>query len=115
MENNPDPWIWRRDWILGHGPSEANFGQTNQNVAGRRNFPPTNTHYGSVRDGAHVDQKTNRVIGQEERLFLNLTAYVLPLNDADRLRSLPFLYINFQYRALGSVFTNSGNRRNASR
>lgn len=113
--NNTDPWIWRRDWILGQTGFD-NDGQTTVNTAGRRNFPPTNAGYGSVKDGPHIDQKTNRVIGQEERLFLNLTAQILPysLTPAE-IFVLPRVYLNFQYRCLGQVFQNSGNRRNASR
>lgn len=116
MQNNQDPWIWRRDWILGSGDTFPNAGVTNVNIHGVASFPPTNTHYGSVKDGPHVDQKTNRVIGKEERLFLNVTGYVLPFNSApDNFDTIPNVYVNFQYRVLATTFSNSGNRRNASR
>lgn len=117
LQNNRDPWIWRRDYILGHGmvTDVPNFGQTNLNVQGRQSFPRTNAEYGSVKDGPHIDQKTNRVIGQEERLFFNLTATVLPLFDADNTRAAPIVYMCMQYRIIGQVFKNAGNRRNASR
>jgi len=118
IDNNDDPWIWRRDWILSRGTSgRDNFGGVAINTDGLQNFPQTNAGYGSVKDGPHIDQKTNRVIGQEERLFLNITWTHLPLPASDRtgLDTNSIVYFNFQYRILGSVFQNAGNRRNASR
>lgn len=115
LDNNADPWIWRRDWILGHDGNFANDGQTTINTSGLRCFPGCNSKYGSVKDGAHIDQKTARIIGPEERLFMNMSVDCLPFAHAAPIDTNPIIYVNCQYRILGTVMTNAGNRRNASR
>lgn len=62
--NIHQPYIWRRQWILGN-PS-----QTIQ--AGVTKFPPTNCNYGSVLDGPHIDAKTVRRVRREDRLWFGL-------------------------------------------
>lgn len=110
-ENWQDPWIWRRSWVL------ANPSLFTSVAAGLPdNIAWTNFMHGpSAADGPHIDQKTARIIGPEERLFLNLSATVLlgggdPQNDETN-RTLVFT----ELRVLASMRTSSGNRRNASR
>lgn len=119
LANNPDPWIWRRDWIIANRNID-NFGTDGTVFPGRtglRTFPQNNAQYGSVKDGPHIDQKTNRVIGPEERLFVHVTAWELPFVPTRNFTATvgATVYANMQYRVLGSIYTNSGNRRNASR
>lgn len=56
-----EPWIWRRTWILrnpGNNPTNFQTG-LDSSLAG-----------GSVVDGPHIDAKTVRRIGQDDRLFI---------------------------------------------
>lgn len=101
-----DPWIWRRTWMLSDFAEATALGYTL--------WPENNAQYGSVMDGPHVDAKTARVLGREERLFL--VASMMPTRgvagggagDAE-------IRINWDLRFVGSLRQNVGNRRNASR
>lgn len=106
--NERDPWIWQRTWLLSNGNAQ-NF--TLPWAYG----PYTNAEYGSVLDGPHVDAKTRRRVGPEERLFLIVTTFTA----WDYTVATPTIdpgaaWWMFQYRALGSPLKTS-NRRNASR
>jgi len=101
IDNDDSPWIWRREWILQNTAS-----------ASAEDWPHTNAEYGSVADGPHIDQKTARIVSQNERLFfvasvINLEAGSGQVNDNIHFRVTP--------RVLASLRTSSGNRRNASR
>lgn len=63
-----EPWIWRRTWILGN-PSISSP------------FPPSNTEYGSVMDGAHIDAKTLRRISNDDRLWFAIECSSWPYGD----------------------------------
>lgn len=120
-----DPWIWRRQWLLGQDQSPNRNGAGSP-VGGFRivggalldeaacfaNFPNTNTKYGSVREATYIDQKTNRVIGPEERLFLIFATHGMPLTSVVAVDSFITGYYDFRY--LGGL-QRSSNRRNASR
>lgn len=112
-ETSDDPWVWRRNWILGN-PTEP----LGSSIRALDEFPHTNAEYGSVREGTFVDQKTARVIGTDERLFINISVLEYPLSGASRA-TLPFgnnQFVAFwNLRVLGTVRTNQGNRRNANR
>jgi len=103
LENIPDPWIWRRSWL---------FANNQQLAAGQAQGLATNDAFGSggTFDGPHIDQKTARIIGPEERLFLDVSMVALDAAalDAD-------LRVTHDLRVLASMRTTSGNRRNASR
>lgn len=107
MDNISDPWIWRRSWML------TNAVQVVANSPFHAIFPPTNASgFGSgISDGPHVDAKTARIIGNEERLFLVATATNAngdgqPVND---------IILTGDLRVLASMRSSQGNRRNASR
>lgn len=85
-------------------------GQGRTQHAPHNNFALGN---GSLYTGPHVDQKTARVVGPEERLFLDVTATVL-FDGAGAATTTGFL-IHSNLRVLGSMRTQLGNRRNASR
>lgn len=107
IENAGDPWVWRRSWILNN---QAGIDPAAQEPQG-----PTNNYLfyaGGNADGAHVDQKTARVVSSEERLFLSVSATVLVSalgQDLAEHRVVTDL------RVLASMRTSMGNRRNASR
>lgn len=106
QENIPDPWIWRRTWILANGSSS----QVETSFVDSANF--SNMEGGpSAVDGPHVDAKTARIIGPEERLFMSASVTLLNSSDA-AVMSTRFAY---DFRVLASMRTSSGNRRNASR
>lgn len=94
-----EPWIWRRTWILG---SYGVNGITTYSFHQARYFPPTNTQYGSVSDGAHIDAKTIRRVGNDNRLFLAVSATPWPIGNvvAD-----PPVAVNarLDYRLFGSL------------
>lgn len=100
--NAENPWIWRRTWAL------TNFASATGTV-----FPLglSNNSAGSVREGAFCDQKTARIVGPDERLFLCLQVTVL----ADQIAIDTAVPFHWNLRVLASLKTNLGNRRNASR
>lgn len=110
IANWDDPWIWRRSWILANrlatNAATQAFAVT---AAGTTNF-----EIGGNADGPHVDQKTARVVGTEERLFLVVTASVIG-SQTDPQGPTMDISILTDLRVLGSMRTNQGNRRNASR
>lgn len=109
LENVRDPWIWRRSWTLSN--SFAFGGTTN---AAEVEFPRTNAEYGSAWDGPHIDQKTARRVGLEERLFL-----VISTQNVERspraANTAGLIYYNYEARYVSSPLRVSGNKRNASR
>lgn len=103
ITNWGDPWIWRRSWML------SNF--TEADPLGLPLFPDTNTNFPSALDGPHVDAKTARRIGPEERLFLIASATVAKAGGGGNAH----ISITGELRCLGTMVTSAGNRRNASR
>lgn len=85
-----EPWMWRRVWILHTGRPEANtnvalgpFGPSYHLFAattvGLGGAPKTNLQYGSVADGPHVDVKSVRRVGNDERLWFALAVRALDI------------------------------------
>lgn len=103
-----DPWIWRRSWIIG---DQAGAAAINRNTrAPRSNFE---NYSGGNADGPHLDQKTARLVGPEERLFFVSSVQGL---DGDPQGPNPgLILIVGDVRVLVSMRTSMGNRRNASR
>lgn len=107
LDNQRDPWIWRRTWLLTN-----EFGSSQgASPLGLSQAPTFNGDYGSVQDGPHIDQKTARRIGPEERLFFILST----VNVGDAAESTGTTEWILDYRLLGSPLKVMGNRRNASR
>jgi len=90
-----EPWIWRRTWVLG-GNLQAQHGQT-----GFLNFPTSTSGYGSVADGGHIDAKTARRIGQDDRLWVAVGVMGLPIGQVVENDTDVDGYIDF--RILGSL------------
>lgn len=105
-ENITDPWIWRRSWI---------FVNNKQLAADQAQGLMRNDVFGSggVADGPHIDQKTARIVGPEERLFLDVG--VLALDAAPLAVGPTSVRVITDLRILGSMRVSAGNRRNASR
>lgn len=109
IDSNMDPWIWRRSWRMSNdGPVQndnTDFFREPHNNYGRYTA-------GGLFTGPHVDQKTARIVGPEERLFLNVSATHM-LNPG---ASNPTTFlVATSLRVLASMRTSIGNRRNASR
>lgn len=116
IENTSDPWVWRRSWFLGNEYAFDNvLSQGAEGVVTRDPQAATNflNYAGGNADGPHVDQKTARIVGLEERLFLtwSVTTVTQSANAGGQLNWALFTDL----RVLGSLKTNVGNRRNASR
>lgn len=108
--NADDPWIWRRSWILANGSSSGADPATVSEFGASSPF--ANYEGGpSAVDGPHVDQKTARIVSQDERLFGVFTTTLLHAVDT------AVLTVNWvtDLRLLASMRTSQGNRRNASR
>lgn len=109
IDNQRDPWIWRRTWALTNVPNLNNAaGVTDDIILGN----PSNTDAQSMVDGPHVDAKTARIISDEERLFLVISTTAVDGTDAQVGNQLLVLW---DLRVLASMRKQSGNRRNASR
>lgn len=107
QDSMDDPWIWRRSWLIAPAPYDT------ANRWGA--IPFTNIEYGSVADGPHIDQKTARVVGPEERLVGIMAARVFETVDHAAIIGAPEVSGYLDYRLLASMRSNVGNRRNASR
>ena len=107
IENTENPWIWRRSWYLNR--EEA----TDSTVVTK--FGPQaagNLNLGGNSDGPHIDQKTARIIGPDERLFLVASAQSLGVEAEGIEENIECVW---DVRVLASMRTMVGNRRNASR
>lgn len=106
IQNWSDPWIWRRSWFLSNPEMEL--------VATLKDQVTNNYGHGPAAvDGPHIDQKTARIIGPEEGLFLSVSATIISVGS-DPENAVP-VEITGDIRCLGSIRTSTGNRRNASR
>lgn len=101
-----DPWIWRRSWLLGN-----NLGTSK--LPSDDDLPSSNIEYGSAVDGAHVDQKTARIVSAEERLFLDVGVFQDRGGAQDEITNSVLVFTDL--RILATMRSSTGNRRNASR
>lgn len=63
-ENNDKPYIWRRTWVL-HNNAAYSGGDPQQFWQG----PSSNAFFASMHDGPHIDTKSKRRVGRDQRLF----------------------------------------------
>lgn len=80
-----------------------------------RNIPTENNGLGALAgmDGPHVDVKCARIIGPEERLFLNVQSTILAASTDPQITTITRVFADL--RVLVTVKSSVGNRRNASR
>lgn len=113
IENQADPWIWRRTWLVSNASSSsANGNPPFANGQFLQNSPYSNQWLGGNMDGPHIDAKTARIVGPEERLFLVLSSTGLGIGDPQTPLVIHWVW---ETRVLASMRTMVGNRRNASR
>jgi len=123
IDNTLDPWVWRRSWWLGDNKAAGNVIRTATSaffdVIDYQNILPTTNfgreYPGGIAEGPHVDQKTARIVGPEERLFLDVTVTTAAESINPAAEQSGTVAVITDLRVLGSLRTNSGNRRNASR
>lgn len=118
-DNNQDPWIWRRSYLMCPGNAGGTFnpiGAADEWAQFNSVFQPTNAVNTGVNNTASIDQKTRRTVKNEERLFLSFSARMVGLNPDDQAGTAEIgLGIFADLRLFGRMFTTKGNRRNASR
>lgn len=102
--NWADPWIWQRSWWT----RNPNFVVQTVGAPAIANTTPIrmDVEY-------HMDQKTARIVGPEERLYLSASVIGLGGSNQGQINNQPRM--NWSFRALATPRTSVGNRRNASR
>jgi len=109
-----EPWIWRRQWILGNPGLQLHGIHTADSVTPETvsawQWPSSNVKYGSVLDGPHVDAKTRRRIGNDERLWWVVEARNYPFGRVTT-DSAAVVRAKLDYRVFGALrrARNSGN------
>lgn len=119
VKNQLDPWVWRRTWVLQDPPAfkDGDIGAGNFAVTTKpfdtADLPAANWgwQYPGPTQGPNVDQKTARIIAQEERLYLDVSITTMFNNDPAAHTAV----VMWDFRVLGSMRNMAGNRRNASR
>jgi len=118
IENVRDPWIWRRSWRILNGQLGQVAGTDPDGVDDRANailaqlqYSPAD--YGDIRSGPHVDAKTARVVGPEERVFLDVSWRLIPVDNGQPTDWAVNVF--FDYRGFATLRSNQGNRRNSVR
>lgn len=91
-----EPWLWRRTWIL------SGLGW---DMSGGDAFPVANINYGSSSlDGPHVDCKSKRRVGIDDRLWFAMGVVLLPGGDygSEDPNTMEVIY-HLDYRIYGSL------------
>lgn len=113
IENAEAPWIWRRAWHIHNDEARTAYQRLPGGVEALSSARFNNTsQMGGNADGAHIDQKTARVVGPDERLFLVLSTVNMSGGGQGLIRNIQYTW---DVRVLASLRQNVGNRRNASR
>jgi len=106
QETQREPWLWRRSWILGNSGVPRTF----NNVAGTVDaapwdiIPPCSMKYGSVLDGPHLDAKTLRRVGQDDRLYFAISSVRWPVsNTPDPQQENGIIVYHVDYRLFGTL------------
>lgn len=101
-----EPWIWRRQWILGNpglalwsyeGPDQV-IPLTSQAAS----FPWSTAQAGSVLDGPHIDAKTRRNVTSDDRLWWAVEVRTFPFGTTFA-NGAPFVFAHLDYRVFGQL------------
>lgn len=103
-----EPWIWRRSWMLGN-PAWLwrTYQLANSELGGGwgvwgDTYTVNNSQYGSVADGPHIDAKTVRRVGQDDRLWIAISAHAVPLQQ-DSWTGANSVRCTWDIRAFGAL------------
>jgi len=92
QETIREPWIFRRTWILQNSLATGQL----QDI----NYPQSTVNYGSVQDGPHIDAKTGRRVGTDDRLWAIMAVRSYPINQPNELAGSVIGFLD--YRVLGA-------------
>lgn len=103
-----EPWLWRRQWILGNPGLAAAIQFGNAPVGtdptrGASLYPWNTGGYGSVWDGPHLDARTRRRVGHDDRLWFVMTAQAYPRNPSGASNTTFAIKTHLDYRVFGSL------------
>lgn len=105
-----EPWLFRRTWMLAnsnHASTSTNPGSTTGTAKlaalAWEVFPPSTAGYGSVLDGPHIDAKTLRKVGQDDRLYMAVSTARWPLGGASGGGPQGNIVYHFDYRMFASL------------
>lgn len=107
--NIREPWIWRRQWILGN-----TLRTFTNSASGEKFFPPNNVTYApGGMDGPHIDAKTIRRCGTDDRLWFVTQVRPLGSNWADPFGSVDVVLalhvkVHLDYRLFGTLMKAKG-------
>lgn len=97
QETQREPWIWRRSWILSNAEAPVATGTS-------RGFPSSTAEYGSVADGPHLDAKTMRRVGADDRLYFIVSTVTWPISQTAAGGGEEGLILyHLDYRLFGSL------------
>lgn len=105
-----EPWLFRRTWILGNSNNSSTSADPGSTTGTAKLaalaweiFPPSTSRHGSVLDGPHVDAKTLRKVGQDDRLYMAVSAARWPLGGAAGAGATGQITYHFDYRIFASL------------
>lgn len=99
-----EPWIWRRQWLLGSGVLQGAYLSQQTGFGPGINFPSSNVGgYGSVLDGPHCDAKTRRRVSSDDRLWCAVAVASPTLWSNGAGGGTADVKYYFDYRILGSL------------
>lgn len=111
-DNIRDPFVWRRQWVLGN-PLINTQGEAPYPSP----WPNSNIGYPSVASGPHFETKSKRFIGTDERLFFGIEMVDVGSGNLEIVPPLlasQSLEWRLDYRIVGQM-RSATNRRNTSR
>jgi len=103
-----EPWIWRRQWLLANAVVKQMVWQnmtvipSSGYVASTLDAPASTMEFGSVLDGPHLDAKTRRRVGNDDRLFWTVFAQPYPRRGAGYNQD-SFVHARLDYRVFGAL------------
>lgn len=102
-----EPWIWRRSWVLADKAIAVVNEKAGTTAAGSpwalaSAYPGSTGAYGSVADGPHIDAKTRRRVGNDDRLFVAVDAKIYPPAD-DVFATPQTVRVHLDYRLFGAL------------
>lgn len=104
MDTIREPWIWRRAWMLGIGQVESGVYDGQFSNIATQQFPCSNVYYPGLGDGPHIDAKTRRRVGQDDRLWFAISVGCPPhWSGTWTAQQAPEVTFYLDYRLHGSL------------
>jgi len=106
VETEREPWMFQRTWIMGCMNDTGTLGlAVSPKGAGfSRAFPTSTGAFGSLHAGPHIDIKTARRVGADERLYAAVSWEKWPRIDGENNLTYSIRCdAHFSYRVLGAI------------